>query len=112
MDGSMLEVHDPGEVTVVGFRGEKFLGAMAVQTCRRELKRIVDEHRPKVIQFDLTGVVLITSEMLNFLVSLRKQGLDIALYNPSEDVRAVMDITRLDTVFELTDDGQPQGGPA
>ena len=106
MDGSKLEVRDPGEVTIVGFRGERFLGATMVQTCRKELNRIVERHRPKVIQFDLTGVALITSEMLNFLVSLRKKGLDVALYNPSEDVRAVMDITRLDTVFELTGDAE------
>ena len=100
----LLKVHETGDVTIIGFVNEPYLGATQVKAMSEELADIIDKHDPKVLQFDLTGVALMTSDMLGHLLSLRKSGVDIVLYNPSEDVRQIMKTTKLDLLFDVVDE--------
>lgn len=102
MSEAAIELLEPGDVTVVGFRGDTFLGATHIPLLQESINRIINEHQPKVLQFDLSGVALLTSDMLGFFISIKNRGIDIALYNPSEDVRKVIEVTRLDELFDLT----------
>lgn len=100
---TQLEVYQAGELTVIGFGGREVLDRLSLAECREELIRLIDEYRCKTLAFDLTGVRLIPSGMLGLLCSFCRQGIDIHLYNPSQDVREVLEITKLNSLFEMHD---------
>lgn len=98
---SQLEVYQAGELTVVGFGGREVLDRLSLADCRMELLSLIQEHQCKTLAFDLTGVRLIPSGLLGMLCSVSRQGIDVHLYNPSQDVREVLEITNLDSILEL-----------
>lgn len=96
-----LEVYSAGELTVVGFGGRDVLNHVNVGECRDELVELVREHRCRNLAFDLTGVRLVPSGLLGLFASLTRLGLDVHIYNPSEDIREVLEITKLDQLLHL-----------
>ncbi|MBS0203054.1 MAG: STAS domain-containing protein [Planctomycetes bacterium] len=98
---SPLEVYEVGELTVIGFGGRELLDRLSMAECRKELNQLIQENGCKSLAFDLTGVRLVPSGMLGLLCSFRRQGINVYLYNPSQDVREVLEITKLDALFEL-----------
>lgn len=100
-DPGVLKVYQTGEHTIVGFGGQDVPSEVCIAYYREELFKMVDKFQIKVMGFDLTGVVLIPSGMLGVLTSLRKKVERIELYNPSQDVREVLRMSRLEQFFEL-----------
>ena len=98
---SALEIYQAGELTVKGFGGKEVLDDMNVADCRDELVELIREHNCQVLAFDLTRVRLIPSGLLGLLASIRKQGVEVHLYNPSSDIREVLEITKLDQVLQM-----------
>jgi anti-sigma B factor antagonist len=98
---SQLEVYDAGELTVVGFGGREVLDRLSLADCRTELMDLIQEYKCHTLAFDLTGVKLIPSGLLGMLCSIRRQGIEVHLYNPSQDVREVLEITKLDGLLEM-----------
>ena len=98
---SALEIYQAGELTVIGFGGREVLDDMNVADCRDELVELIRDHSCHVLAFDLTRVRLIPSGLLGLLASIRKQGVEVHLYNPSADIREVLEITKLDQVLEM-----------
>jgi len=99
----ILKVYQAGELTVVGFGGKDILDRINPSDCRDEIAALIKQHRCKVLAFDLTGVKLMPSGMLGLFASLKKLGLDIHLYNPSPDIREVLEIMKLDRVLHIHD---------
>ncbi len=97
----VLEVYQAGPLTVLGFGGYEVLDHVDVTECRDEIAASVKENDCKVLAFDLTRVKLIPSGMLGLLASVRDMGVEVHVYNPSEDVREVLEITRLDTIINV-----------
>ncbi len=97
----VLQIYDAGETTVVGFCGEEILDEINVAACRTEIIDILKRHDCSVLAFDLTGVRLIPSGLLGLLSSIRQMGVEVHLYNPSDDVREVLAITHLDRVMPI-----------
>lgn len=97
----VLQVYEAGETTVVGFCGEEILDEINVSACRTEIIDILKRHECSVLAFDLTGVRLIPSGLLGLLSSIRQMGVEVHLYNPSDDVRDVLSITHLDRVMPI-----------
>ena len=100
-DAQVLKVYQTGELTVVGFGGRDVPDEVCIANYRDQLFQMVKENQCKVLAFDLTGVTLIPSGMLGVLTSLRSKVQRIELYNPSVDVREVLRMTRLETLFEI-----------
>lgn len=98
---SSLEIYQAGELTVIGFGGREVLDNMNVAECRDELVGLIRDHHCKMLAFDLTRVRLIPSGLLGLLASIRKQGVEVHLYNPSADIREVLEITKLDQVLQI-----------
>jgi anti-anti-sigma factor len=96
-----LEVYEAGELTVVGFGGRTILDHLNIASCRDELMELVQENDCRTLAFDLTGVPLIPSGLLGVLASIHAKGIGIQIYNPSDDVLEVLEITKLDTLFEI-----------
>ena len=97
----ILQVYSAGETTVVGFGGRDVLDTVNLAVCREELLDLIKENGAKRIAFDLTGVVLMPSGLLGLLASLRKEGVEVHIYNPSQDVREVLEVTHLDQVMTV-----------
>jgi anti-anti-sigma factor len=94
-------VYEAGALTVVGFGGREILDFVSVAECRDELQELMSEHDCRSLAFDLTGVRIVPSGLLGLLASIHRKGVEIHLYNANEDVREVLEITKLDRVLHL-----------
>ncbi|MEQ8851133.1 STAS domain-containing protein [Gimesia sp.] len=101
--GGILQVYHSGPLCVAGFGGKDILDTFSVKDIRDELLELVKENQCETLALDLTGVTLIPSGMLGLLASMRDLNIDIHLYNPSEDIREVLEITRLNQFMHLHD---------
>ena len=97
----LLRVYESGKLTVIGFGGHDVLDHVNVAECRDEIASLVRENACEVLAFDLTAVKLIPSGLLGVLASLRDLGVEVHLYNPSKDVREVLEITKLDQLMQV-----------
>ncbi len=96
-----LEIYKSGDVTVIGFGGREVLDQINIAACREQIAALVKQDNVKTLAFELTGVQLIPSGMLGLMASLRDLGVAVQLFNPSDDVREVLEITKLNQLFEI-----------
>jgi anti-anti-sigma factor len=101
-----LEVSRDGDVTVIRFGDREILDQINVTACREQIAALVQQNQPKTLAFEMTGVRFIPSGMLGLLASLKDMVGKIQILNPSEDVREVLEVTKLNQVFEVSE-GQP-----
>lgn len=99
----VLRVYETGPLTVVGFGSDELPDHIDLAECREEIVELLKLHDCQELAFDLTGVRYIPSGMLGLLASLRKLGVQVHLYNPSSDVREVLQVTHLDQLFKIHD---------
>ncbi|MCA9018316.1 MAG: STAS domain-containing protein, partial [Planctomycetaceae bacterium] len=85
------------------FGGRDILDTFSVKDIRDELLELVKDHHCETLAIDLTGVKLIPSGMLGLLASMRDLNIEIHLYNPSDDIREVLEITKLNQFMHLHD---------
>ena len=100
-DPSILKIYQTGELTVVGFGGKDVPDEVCIAAYRTQLFDLIAKHQCKVLAFDLTGVQLVPSGMLGVLSSIRQRVERVELYNPSPDVKDVLQITKFDRLFEI-----------
>jgi len=100
-----FQVSKNGDVSLIEVEGQLIVGN------RQELKQQVLEQieggdRKFVIDFANTGYI--DSSGLGVLVSLskkiREQGGELRLSSLNEDLRTLFELTKLDTLFRITDD--------
>jgi len=99
----VLKVYQTGELTVVGFGGVDVPDEVCIAGYRDQLNQLVEQHKCKVLAFDLTGVRLVPSGMLGVLTTLRRKVDRLEIYNASENIREVLQLTKLDQLFDLKD---------
>ncbi|OYW22162.1 MAG: hypothetical protein B7Z55_04935 [Planctomycetales bacterium 12-60-4] len=97
----LLEVYQAGELTVVGFGGREILDQFSLAEYRDELVTLIEEHNCKSLAIDLTGVKIIPSGMLGVLASIHRMNVEVHLYNACDDIREVLEITKLNQVLQL-----------
>ena len=97
----VLRVYETGHLTVVGFGGAEVLDQVDVTECREQINDLVKLHDCKVLAFDLTDVRYVPSGLLGLMASLTHEGIEVHLYNISQDVREVLEITRLGQLFQI-----------
>jgi anti-sigma B factor antagonist len=98
---SYLNVYQTGKLTVVSFVSAELLDQIIVSECRAEIAELIKQHACEVLAFDLTGVKLVPSGMLGMLASLGRLGVQVLIYNPSDEIREVLEITRLDSLLQV-----------
>ena len=94
-----FEVYQPGPLTVIGFGDRKVLSHMDVTDCREEVFELIRKQRCTTLAIDLTGIGTIPSGLLGLLVAVHHQGVNVCLFNPSNDLREVLEITKLHQLF-------------
>jgi anti-anti-sigma factor len=96
-----LEVIQDGEATVVGFGGREVLDQVNIAACREQIVDLIQRNQTKTLRFDMSGVRFIPSGMLGLLASLKDSVGKIQIHNPSDDVREVLETTKLNQIFEV-----------
>ncbi|MBN1943263.1 MAG: STAS domain-containing protein [Phycisphaerae bacterium] len=96
-----------GKVAVASIAGDIDLHRSAA--LQQGLLGLLDEQPQKVV-VDLSAVPYMDSSGVASLVKLlsrtRKLGVALVLLSPSPKVRSILEITRLDSVFTITDSKQ------
>lgn len=60
----------------------------------------VQQHERNII-LDLTGVDAVDAAGIGLLISLQAAGIYLKLMNPTKQVREILKVTKLDSVFEI-----------
>src|SRR5216684_3152319 len=60
------------------------------------------------VTLDLAGVDSIDAAGIGCLVSLQASGIYLKLLNPTEQVREVLRVTRLESIFEISESRSPE----
>ena len=100
----LLRVYSAGKVMVLGFGGQDVPSEFNVAHYRAAIVDLVRANESTTVAFDLTGVQLVPSGMLGLLVSLTRipdVPLTVQVFNPSDDVREVLEITKLNRLIEI-----------
>lgn len=103
-DDGLLKVYSAGAVTVLGFAGQDVPSDFNASHYRAAITDLLRTNNSSIVAFDLTGVTLVPSGMLGLLVSLTRiegQPLKVQVFNPSDDVREVLSITKLNRMIEI-----------
>jgi len=95
-----------GGVTIVDLSGRIVLGDGSAGL-RDLVHKLVNEGNKKIL-LNLSNVDYIDSsglgELVSAFTSMRSQGSELKLFNLTKRVRALLQITKLYTVFDITDD--------
>jgi anti-anti-sigma factor len=97
----VVHVQQAGKLIVLAFAQHDIPGYERVVDCRDAIVNLIEEHHCEVIAFDLTGVPFLPSGILGLLVSLRRLGVQVHLYNPSDHIRKVLRVTKLDEDIKI-----------
>ena len=95
-----IDVYRSGPITVVGF-GDRNVLDLNVTACQGELNDLLRETNCHALAVDLTGVRLLASGMLGLLASVQRRGVRVLLFNPSDDLTEVLEITKLERMLEV-----------
>jgi anti-anti-sigma factor len=104
---AILELIQSGETTIVSFGSREVLDQVNIAACREQIAEIVKRNQTKTLAFEMTGVRFIPSGMLGLLAALRDSVDTIQIRNPSNDVREVLEITKLNQIFDVRDEAAP-----
>jgi anti-anti-sigma factor len=96
-----LEIYQAGQLTVIGFGGREYLDQLDLSNCYDEIIELIRENDCRSLAVDLTGVKWIPSGLLGVLMSVHRLTGDVHVYNPSKDIREVLEVTRLNRVLHL-----------
>jgi anti-sigma B factor antagonist len=101
-----LTTRDDGRVTIVTVRGDLVIGDSEA-TFKKTITRLLEEGRVNLL-VDLSGVTFLDSSGLGALVraltNSQKDGGQTKLLRAGPQVRKLLEMTKLDSVFELHDD--------
>jgi len=96
-----LEIYKSADVTLDDVGGREVFDQTNIGACREQISALVKQDNIRTLAFELTGVQLIPSGMLGLMASLRDLGVTVQIFNPSADVREVLEITKLNQLFEI-----------
>ncbi len=98
---STLEVSHHAGITTIGFGNEEILDQINVAAVREQIADIVKQNQTETLAIEMNGVRLIPSGLLGLLISLKNSVTKIQILNPSVDVREVLEVTKLNRIFEV-----------
>ena len=100
-----LQTHEDGSVTVLTVTGDLVIGD-AESTFKKTVTRLLEEGHTRLL-VDLSGVGFLDSSGLGALVRAltqsQKEGGQTKLLNAGPQIRKLLQMTKLDSVFEIHD---------
>ena len=101
----LLRVYETGETTVVGFGEAEMPDSLDIAQMRDEIVDMLRQNQSQAIAINLGGVNHVPSAMLGLFASIRQAGFAVHLHNLSRNVRSLLEVTRLNTLFHIHDLG-------
>jgi anti-sigma B factor antagonist len=105
-DSMNLDTREDGAVTILTVTGDLVIGDPET-TFKKTVTRLLEEGRVHLL-VDLTGVGFLDSSGLGALVRAltqsQKEGGQTKLLGANEQIRKLLQMTKLDSVFELHED--------
>ncbi|MEW4488133.1 STAS domain-containing protein [Thalassoglobus sp. JC818] len=96
LDGSkFFHVYKTGRLTIIGFDGRHLQQFGSSQEICGELLHLVEHHDCEVLVVDMMEVPIVSSWVLGILAAVQRNGIDIELYHPSDELREVLRVTNL-----------------
>lgn len=99
----LLQVYATDPVVVVGFGGVAIPDDHNLSAYRDELLDLLEKHQKTDLAFDLTGVVIVPSGIVGLLVSLVRRSINVSVFNASQEVREVFEVTQINQLVTLRD---------
>lgn len=97
-----LKTYRINGVTVVTFEDRGDLAQRAFfGNAAEHFGQIVADHRCSTLVLDMTAITALPSAMLGVLVGLHNRGIQVRLFNITDDVRFTLQTANLDQVFEV-----------
>jgi hypothetical protein len=100
-EGGFLQVHQKGPLTVVSFRENEPGPFFDWSDCRGELIGLIEETGCRQLAFDLTDFDGFSSGFLGLLVTPARQGVEVAVYHPSQHLLDMLERTQLDHLIRV-----------
>ncbi len=100
-EDGVLHVYEVGELIVLGFAGRDVPSHFNVAHYRDAIIKLAQANNTAKIAFDLTGVRIVPSGILGLWASLKQQDIDVEVYNPSEDIEEVLEVTKLNQLIDI-----------
>ena len=101
-----LDIQDDGGVTIITVRGDLVIGD-AETSFKKAVTRLIEEGRVNLL-VDLSAVGFLDSSGLGALVraltNTQKEGGQTKLLNAGPQIRKLLQMTKLDSVFEIHED--------
>ena len=101
-----LETRNDGGVTIIAVQGDLVIGD-AETTFKKTVTRLIEEGRVNLL-VDLSSVGFLDSSGLGALVraltNTQKEGGQTKLLNAGPQIRKLLQMTKLDSVFEIHED--------
>jgi len=101
-----LQTHEDGSVTVLTVTGDLVIGD-AESTFKKTVTRLLEEGHTRLL-VDLSGVGFLDSSGLGALVRAltqsQKEGGQTKLLHAGPQIRKLLQMTKLDSVFEIHED--------
>ena len=105
-----LKTTEDGRVTILTIDGDLVIGEPE-STFKRTVTRLLEEGKVNLL-VDLKGVGFLDSSGLGALVraltSAQKEGGQTKLLHPGPQIRKLLEMTKLDSVFELHEDQETE----
>ncbi len=102
-----------GDLTALDLEGHLTIIGHGSGTLRRAIRHLIEEGRRNFV-LNLARVSYVDSsglgELVASLLAITRAGGQLKLLNVRENVREVMEVTRLQTVFEIGDDESSASG--
>lgn len=97
-----MRIYTNGNLVILTFEERGFLGRQTFLGQEGEnLERLVESGNTNMLLVDLTGVTALPCDMLGVLVGLQNRGLEIRLFNVTDDVWMTLAATNSDRLFEV-----------
>ena len=104
-----VTVEDLSEVVILRCTGRIVRGDETALLCA------ASQQHGRMVVVDLESVEAIDAAGIGLLVSLQAAGIYLRLMNPNHNVREMLQVTHLDSIFEICGAGpaqeMPQGSP-
>jgi anti-anti-sigma factor len=114
MSNPIQATQDQGDTTVARLTGS--LTVMNAPDLRVGLLDAIKASKPKVLALNLAGVDFVDSSALGVFVEARRQMIaddgSVTFTNVNKDIRGLMRIMNLESVFNFVDDEAEVLGPA
>ena len=97
----VFSIYKLGRLTVVGFPATEIPDYDRSLCGSMDLHKLLNKVGCEVLAVDLTAATFIPSGILGLLVSFRKFGIEVFFFNPSDEIRRMLEVTKLERFIHV-----------